>query len=251
MLKSTVENDAYFAFRKSQVELLKTERLGVIHVSDLIKPCMRNVIYGKIQPMPSMSTEDMKSFYIGQAVHSVSNISNCNMHEVFLAYDYVQDKALTREECLAIPDGDPRWMDIILGSIDDVRLVNGEYIICDKKTTGSIDYFDKKHTPNESHKLQINIYAVLLYKCYGITAKWGCNIYISNSISKEERDKIIPIGYKLDDYQIIYLLMKGQAELIKDSLTNGNLPERTKCFLCDGMCPQASTCFMDDRVKFK
>ena len=40
-----INNEAYFLWRKSQVKAMKTPRLGKIHVCDLIKPCMRNVIY--------------------------------------------------------------------------------------------------------------------------------------------------------------------------------------------------------------
>ena len=39
-----INNKVYFDFRKSQVKAMETERLGKIHVSDVIKPCMRNVI---------------------------------------------------------------------------------------------------------------------------------------------------------------------------------------------------------------
>ena len=53
-----VQNKAYFAMRKAQVEAMKTERLGQIHVSDVIKPCMRYVIYQKTMPETGMSTED-------------------------------------------------------------------------------------------------------------------------------------------------------------------------------------------------
>ena len=46
----TISNDVYFAFRKAQIEGMHTERLGKIHVSDLIKPCMRYVAYSKFLP---------------------------------------------------------------------------------------------------------------------------------------------------------------------------------------------------------
>ena len=55
-----VSNKAYFAMRKAQVNAMQTERLGKIHVSDVIKPCMRYVVYNKIMPGTGMSTEDMK-----------------------------------------------------------------------------------------------------------------------------------------------------------------------------------------------
>ena len=65
-----VTNKAYFAMRKAQVNAMQTERLGKIHVSDVIKPCMRYVVYNKTMPQTGMSTEDMKSLYFGQIVDS-------------------------------------------------------------------------------------------------------------------------------------------------------------------------------------
>ena len=42
-----IKEKVYFEFRRAQTDAMNTERLGKIHVSDLIKPCMRNVIYKK------------------------------------------------------------------------------------------------------------------------------------------------------------------------------------------------------------
>ncbi len=142
MLKlDDIKSEIYFQFRRSQMEAMRTERLGVIHVSDIIKPCMRNVIYKKVLPEQRSSTEDMKSLYFGQVVHSNSMMAKPEHHEKFLAYDYVRDEPLTREEALEIPEEDPRQLDIIYGSIDDLMKVGDKWVICDKKTTGSIDYF--------------------------------------------------------------------------------------------------------------
>ena len=99
MVKSeNIENEVYFQFRRSQIEAMKTERLGIIHVSDIIKPCMRNVIYKKVLPETGVSTEDFKSLYFGQVVHSNSMMAKPEHHEMFLAYNYVKDKALTKQE---------------------------------------------------------------------------------------------------------------------------------------------------------
>ena len=118
MLKiEDVNNKVYFEFRRSQLEAMKTERLGQIHVSDIIKPCMRNVIYKKVLPEQRASTEDMKSLYFSQIVHSNSQIATAEHHEKFLAYDYVRDEPLTYEESKAIPEDDPRQLDIIYLSL--------------------------------------------------------------------------------------------------------------------------------------
>ena len=45
--------------------------------------------------------------------------------------------------------------------------------------------------------------------------------------------------------------MIEKSRIIKDAMTECTLPERTKCYLCDGMCPFASTCFEDNRKKWK
>jgi|TARA_R110002020_G_scaffold333304_1_gene548649 hypothetical protein len=247
---SDIQDEIYFGFRRSQMEALKTERLGVIHVSDVIKPCMRNVVYNKITPH-TMSTEDMKSLYFGQVVHSNSMIAEPQHHEKFLAYNYVKDEPLTREEALQIPPEDPEHLDIIYGSIDDLVKVGDKWVICDKKTTGSIDYFSRATSKaSESHVAQINRYRVLLKKCYDIDAEFGCVVYISNRIEKDSRDKPSVISFKLKPIEETLADMVNKARILKDSMVECNLPERTKCFLCDGMCPFASTCFEDNRKKW-
>ena len=246
-----INNEIYFELRRAQMEAMETERLGKIHVSDVIKPCDRYTIYGKIYPK-MMSTEDTKSLYFGQVVHSNSQLADDEHHEKFLAWDYVEDKPLTYEEAKAIPEDDPKHLDIIYGSIDDLMKVGDKWVICDKKTTGSIGYFSKATSkPSDSHKDQINRYRVLLHKCYGINADFGCVIYISNKIEKDVRDKPVCLSFKLQPYEDIVEDMKRKATIIKDALLNKTLPKRTKCFLCDGMCPYASKCFTDNRESYE
>jgi len=253
MLKiDDINEEVYFQFRRSQMEAMHTERLGVIHVSDIIKPCMRNVIYRKTTPDTGMSTENTKSLYFGQAVHNNSQVAKDEKyHEMFFAYDYVRDESLTREEALKIPVDDPRHLDIIYGSADDVLKINGKWVITDKKTTGSIDYFNKATgKASDSHKDQINRYRVLLKKCYDIDAEFGCVIYISNRIEKDKRDKPAILSFKLKPVEETLEDMINKSNIIKDALSNKILPERTKCFLCDGMCDYASMCFTDERSTF-
>ena len=231
MLKlEDMTNEIYFMYRRSQMDALKTERLGQIHVSDVIKPCMRNVIYGKVLPKTGMNTEDTKSLYFGQVVHNNSEIAKGDNHEKFLAYDYVRDEPLTREEALKIPDDDPRQLDIIYGSID---------------------YFSRATSKvSDSHRDQINRYRVLLKKCYNIDAEFGSVVYISNKIEKDKRDKPIVISFKLRPIEETLTDMINKANIVKTALSEKILPERTKCFLCDGMCPYASLCFEDNRAKW-
>ena len=79
-----VASKVYFDFRKAQVEGMHTERLGKIHVSDLIKPCMRYVAYSKYTPKMS-DTEDIKSLFFGQAIHNITMLNDEEHNEMFLA----------------------------------------------------------------------------------------------------------------------------------------------------------------------
>ena len=132
-----------------------------------------------------MSTEDMKSLYFGQLVHSNSQLAELEHHEKFLGYDYVEDKVVDLEWAKGLKEDDPKHLDIIYGSIDDLIKVKGEWVIVDKKTSGSIGNFSRSNSRvSDQHKIQINQYAALLKKCYGIEAKRGCVIYLSNQVSK-------------------------------------------------------------------
>jgi hypothetical protein len=242
--KKEVEDHAYFKMRQSQLVAMETERLGVIHVSDIIKDCMRYSAYSKIIPK-TMTTEDYKSLVMGQIIHSNSMLTTPDLHEIFLAYDFEEEKALTLEEAKLIPLDDPRQLNILYGSVDDVMEVNGQYVISDKKTTGSIDYFIKKRDkkPNATHMVQINVYRSLLKKCLNIDSKYGCVIYIPNAVSKEDRDKIHPLYFKLDEIEETDVWVKDNMATLKHFQITGELPERTRNYLCDGFCPYAMQCF--------
>ena len=138
-----VKTKVYFDWRKSQMKALETERLGVIHVSDLIKPCLRNVMYSKFNSHPT-SANDIRSLFYGQVIHQATILNDDDKYnEMFLGYDYVRDEPVSLEEAKALKPDDPRHLDIIYGSIDDLIKIDDEWVICDKKTTGSIDYFSK------------------------------------------------------------------------------------------------------------
>lgn len=250
VLNKRIEDEVYFAWRKAQVKAMETERLGIIHVSDLIKPCMRYVAYSKITPHEyrSMSTEDLKSLYFGQILHNNSQLAeNPNYHEMFVGWNYIKDVPISYEDAKQIKQDDPIQLDIIYGKMDDVLNIDGEWVIVDKKTTGSMEYFKKYNKPSESHVAQLNCYRVLLNKCYNIDAKKGCNLYIDNCISKETRDEPKPIVYALGDPVKTEAIMKEKASQIKEIFLNHILPERTRNFMCDGLCPFATKCFTDER----
>ena len=247
-----VKSKVYFAFRKSQMKAMETERLGVIHVSDLIKPCLRNVMYSKFNSHPT-SANDIRSLFYGQVIHQATIFNDDDKYnEMFLGYDYVRDEPVSLEEAKALKPDDPRHLDIIYGSIDDLIKIDDEWVICDKKTTGSIDYFSKYNSkPSDSHKDQINRYRVLLDKCYNINAKFGAVIYISNNVPKDKIDKPSILPFKLDQIEKTLQDMVEKAKIIKASYNEKILPERTFCYMCDNFCPFATKCFTDTSDKIE
>lgn len=239
-----IKDEVYFAFRRAQLEAMKTDRKGQIHVSDVISPCMRKVWYSKMDKDKKMDTETIRPLYIGQAIHNASMISNDpKYHEIELAYNYITDEAVDLKKMKKTPIDDPIWYDILLGSIDDLIKIEDKWIICDKKTTGSIDYFSKSTSrASDSHVKQLNHYRVLLKKCMDIDAEFGCIIYI-DSKNSQTYDKPVTIPFKLQPIENTLESIKNNGLILKKSLLTGEKPERTRCYLCDGMCGYASKCF--------
>lgn len=233
VLKKDIEENAYFAFRKTQSEVLNTPRLDCLHVSDLIKECQRLPYLNKVKPQIGMSMNNAKNLYIGQLVHAMSDMSNMSMHEVSLCYNWVTD--------IARPVIKENKWDYIAGAIDDVIKMGDEYIICDKKTT--VKMANKvKYGPSDENKLQLNMYRVLLFKQFGFDAKWGCNIFVDVDINSEY-DKVHPVAYKLRPIEETLDFMVLQAETMKSNLLGGNMPDRVRNYMCDGLCPHATFCW--------
>jgi len=250
---SHLQDDVYFRFRKAQVRAMETVREGMLHVSDIISPCMRMVHYRKTDPNPSMTTESMRALYMGQIIHAHSMLSdNKKLHEIKLAYNYVEDKVVDlpklvdpKSKTYLKPD-DPKWYDILIGSIDDLVKVGEDYMICDKKTTASIDWFSKATSkPSEYHVEQINNYRVLLKKCMDIDATYGCVVYIS-SVKTLKNDRPVPLAFPLADIDETLEKIKVSGKKIKDMMLEGEQPERTRCYMCDGICEYAKICFGED-----
>ncbi len=186
-----------------------------------------------------MNTKMSHKFYLGNLVHAHSNMSNINMHEVPLLYNWVTDEGVDGDTFHGIHPS-TKW-DYLAGAIDDVIKIDDEYIICDKKTTAKIEN-KVRWGPSDENKLQLNMYRVLLKKCYGIDAKWGCNVFVDID-PDSERGLVHPVAYKLRPIEETLDTMISTAEALKDYITKGVLPPVHKCYLCDGMCDFATTCF--------
>ena len=65
-------------------------------------------------------------------------------------------------------------------------------------------------------------------------------------MTKDNYDKPIITTFDLSNPEDTMKDMIEKAKKIKKSMLDEKKPERTICFLCDGMCPHATFCFDDD-----
>ena len=244
-----LEDHIYFEYQRSRVVGNQTDRAGTLHVSDVKSDCMRNVYYGKKDNSKSMTTEQFKPLFLGQAIHGFTQIAKPEYHEITLAYDYVNDTKVDLEEWKEIvPLSDPRWYNVLIGSIDDLLEFDGQYVICDKKTTGAIEFFKKTKAVNATHKIQLNHYRVLLKKCMDIDASWGSIVYIATKNLDGKVDMPVITSTTLDPIEDTLESIKKNGAAIKDAMVNGVIPPKVRNWLCDGYCSYATKCFVDDRT---
>ena len=250
VLNRVIAEAAYFAFRKAQLKAMHTERLGLIHVTDIIKECPRMQYYGK-HITTGINTRDMKSLFYGQAVHKCTNMStNPKDNELFFAWDFMNDKSYNLNDAKKLLEIYPdAKYDILFGSADDIIEIDGEYIICDKKTTGNMDTYSlKKGEAYSNHKDQLNVYRVLFNKCYGKDAKKGCNIYISNGVDRELRVDVIPCAYNLRPYDEMLKEVTDKCKAMRADLIFGHLPDAVKNNACYEWCPHVEKCVNNENI---
>ncbi|KER05901.1 PD-D/EXK nuclease superfamily protein [Marine Group I thaumarchaeote SCGC AAA799-E16] len=178
-----------------------------------------------------MSDKTRSVLYNGLIVHEHSKLSH--FHEVTFCYDIIQEKSYTPQQVQSMEE----TRNIITGTLDDLINVNGNFVICDKKTFNGNGYI--KTRPDPQYKRQLSIYRVLLESSYGIDARFGCLLYLDKTKDLQET----PVSFELDD-------LESTKQFLKDTLEKlQSIPEPNVCFLCNGMnktktiyCPYKEIC---------
>jgi hypothetical protein len=240
-LKIEIENSVLEAFQNAQDVVLKKgtgNRIRTWHVSDFVSPCLRKTFYQKAYPEWSMDDDKRSALWIGTMVHEYSQLSE--FHEITMCYDIEEDVALSPQEVRLM--GAQYTKNIITGTFDDLMKIGGDYVLVDKKTWNGRGY--KKTEPDEGYVNQLNIYRVLLKEALGIDAKYGALLYLD----KTSQFAPLPLAFKLDPIG----RTKKMLREILDTLTNGNIPNATPNFLCNGnnrqkkiYCPYLDRCNAD------
>lgn len=247
---------AKIEFHKARVKEMKEDKRFGLHVTSMLPSgCSRKTFYIQNDSNPRMDSESMAVFHAGKLEHAHSNVAgNDTHHEIPMAYNPFIDKPVDLDEALKQhPDvkNDPFWYDVIIGSSDDVLIdkINSDYIIADKKTklTKTATPY-KTDKPKQAHVEQLNYYALLLSKCKGINAKYGCILELdfANRLSNPNSQP-----FELDPIdQTRAEMIQKMAEYKKFAIKNQLPPRisgRDMDWLCfGGYCEWYSKCFDEE-----
>ena len=222
-LKQKVGTYVVDSFHEAQERAMQGggKRLKTWHVSDFVIPCLRISYYQRLYPQYEMDDQKRAVLYFGTIVHEHSKLSH--FHEVTMCYDMRNGKSYTPQEVGTLSDEDRSH--ILTGTLDDLCKVGDDYILVDKKTYNG-GYGFKKTTPDESYKLQLEIYRVLLNASYGIDASIGCLLYLDKSKDLSET----PVVFELNEINETKKVIGG----IYDQLTAAEVPPGKVCWLCNG-----------------
>lgn len=244
---TSISEQVYFQFTKRRYDFIEKHRIGV-HVTDLTNECMRNVVYGKIgKGEQSFDTNTMSHFFLGEAVHqALDKAAPTGQGEKFLLYDFGANKPITPEEYHKLSFD--RKCDVLWGERDALYKVQHKgqeaNVIVDYKTWKSNGY--NKKSPSEEHVFQVNEYALMLNKIYGIEAKFGCIVYLD---IEDKFAKPLQFPFELDSLQKTEGKILLNLAEIKEALLSGKLPKRVLHWKCYGYCPHAKRCATEEVIK--
>ena len=236
------------AFHKAQRDALwknSGARLDTWHVSDFVSPCLRKSYYSKQPELKTGMTDEMAGIlFQGVIVHDNSILSSIN--ELTMCYDIVNKCNIDPSTVRSFDKEDPRKKDILTGTLDDLVKVGDDFVIVDKKTYNAKGYIKKE--PNDEHKLQVNIYKLMLKAHLGIEAKYGCNLYLD----KQDGYKETPLVYETAQIEETEKFLTDTLAIFKNGM-----PDPKITFLCNGRnkdkkiyCGYFEQCEKDGRDKF-
>lgn len=139
-----------------------------------------------------------------------------------MCYDIISEIAYSPTEVANMTDEERK--NIITGSLDDLILYNGEYIIGDKKTWNARGW--KKTTPDTNYTLQLDIYRLLLWKSWKIDASSGCLLYLDKGDDCNPK----PMAFRLQDMEITKQFLKNTLMVMQSK----EGPPINPCWLCNG-----------------
>ena len=216
-------------FEKSMIDHNKKhdgEGRKNVHVSDLVGDCMRQPWYrlNGFKPEPR-TFQEVIGLVHGTALHECCDLGGIE-HEIKLAGNLLNMRKSTYE-IKQRPDSER--FSIVQGSMDDLIVIDGEYIICDKKTTKKIPYVVPLR-----YQTQMNIYKLLYFIQTGIDVKRAAIIYIDKTTGWSRHKTI---SFELLDIDEIKPYCTDKLL----TLASSKPPDRFESPICK-FCPHKKVC---------
>jgi hypothetical protein len=218
-IESYIEN-TYFDIIEKYNTVNTGLRIDTWHVSDFTSPCLRKSYYTHTEPKPPFDKTKGKILWMGNVIHEHVLLSQIN--ELTMCYDIEKNKSFQPKDVMNMSKNESK--NIITGSLDDLILHNGEFIIGDKKTWNARGW--DKQKPDENYVLQLNIYRVLLKESLGIDATSGCLLYLDKSNDLEPK----PMAFRLQDIDKTKEYMRETLKVLQQDKG----PDANPCWLCKG-----------------
>lgn len=197
-----------------------------VHVSDLVGDCMRQPWYRLVGvPTEPKTFQEVIGLVHGTALHECCDLGGLE-HEIKLAGNVLNMRKATYETKQR-PEGER--FSIVQGSMDDLVVIDGEYIICDKKTTKKIPYVVPVR-----YQTQMNIYKLLYFIKTGIDVKKAAIIYIDKTTGWVRHKTII---FELLDIDEIKPYCVDKLQI----LASNTPPDRHETPICK-FCPFKIEC---------
>lgn len=232
VMAMNLEDKIKWIFLRKVVEEMEEDREDGWHVTQLVYECLRVAYYSKLYAelianiegmddsvISGMDEETLLTLWIGKKLHEmpVSNVIHGSvvMHEYPVKYEV----------------GDVK----IVGRIDEVLEVDGELIICDKKTVRTMP-----SKPYEHHVKQVNMYSALLYAQDGIKVNKGAILYI-DVVNKQS--KVYTFALEPDKDKVIFE-MEMKVRKLQKALKERKPPEPKPTWYC-GWCRWFIKCVKD------
>ena len=197
-----------------------------IHVSDLVGDCIRKPWYRLHGYKPEPKTFDKTIALVhGTMLHECVDLDGLE-HEIKLS-GRIDD--LTRRAYETKERKSPEKWSVVQGSMDDLVEIDGELIICDKKTT--------KNIPREvtlQYKTQMNVYKLLYYIHSGKDVSKAAIIYIDKTSGWSKHRTLIFELLGIDEIQQFCL---DKLRILKSK----KKPARVESYLCN-WCPHLKEC---------
>ena len=264
-LEDKLADAAKMRFRAVQYASMDNPRYGIMHISDMVTPCKRKVVYNKMKNAdhPPMGTDGLGIVYDGEGVHRMNDRTSKaypelkSTGEIPFGYDFINEKEVNIQQFQEKMKSDKPYtvveaLDFVFGETDGLyEDLEFEYDGEMHKETTFIDYKTwkskgfKQSAMKEEHYLQLSGYAGILNKLGATSTQY---VTVINLDVEDRFAKPLVFTKKLMSYDKVKAHLVSDREEYLNFLESGRLPPRKVSYLCDGYCDHVKRCSEEEII---